>query len=211
MNPTTLPSTTGCVTTLRNRRHSSPSTQRLAQPRTTCSDVQKGIQTATNNFQPRIGMALDPDGDGKTVIRGLLWHLLRSSAAGSVLPGRCLGRLEQRTTRVRARLALSGSGKPGQPECVEIFQGLIPSASGSVASPCSPTDEPSGSRLVKLLAEPAAFLVQHGRIQLRRSACESIDFPEPELSQSTDIFCLWRFSRSVIRSQRISCMPTRNR
>jgi hypothetical protein len=31
--------------------------------------IQKGIQTDTNNFQPRIGMAWDPKGDGKTVIR----------------------------------------------------------------------------------------------------------------------------------------------
>jgi hypothetical protein len=31
--------------------------------------LQKGIQTDTNNFQPRIGVAWDPKGDGKTVVR----------------------------------------------------------------------------------------------------------------------------------------------
>ncbi|HKS73904.1 MAG TPA: TonB-dependent receptor [Terriglobales bacterium] len=32
--------------------------------------IQKGIQTDTNNIQPRIGFAFDPKGDGKTVFRG---------------------------------------------------------------------------------------------------------------------------------------------
>jgi hypothetical protein len=31
--------------------------------------LQKGIQTDTNNIQPRIGLAWDPKGDGKTVVR----------------------------------------------------------------------------------------------------------------------------------------------
>src|SRR5205814_3578894 len=32
--------------------------------------LQKGIQTDYNNVQPRLGLAWDPKGDGKTVIRG---------------------------------------------------------------------------------------------------------------------------------------------
>jgi hypothetical protein len=36
----------------------------------------------------------------------------------------------------------TGAGAPGNLNAVPIFQGLLPSASGSVASPCSPTNNP---------------------------------------------------------------------
>ena len=44
--------------------------QGLAIPAYGTLGLQKGIQTDTNNIQPRIGIAWDPKGDGKTVIRG---------------------------------------------------------------------------------------------------------------------------------------------
>ena len=43
--------------------------QGLALPAYNLLGLQKGIQTDTNNIQPRIGLAWDPTGNGKTVIR----------------------------------------------------------------------------------------------------------------------------------------------
>ena len=43
--------------------------QGLALPAYQALGLQKGIQTDKNNFQPRIGIAWDPRGDGKTVVR----------------------------------------------------------------------------------------------------------------------------------------------
>ena len=43
--------------------------QGLALPAYNLLGLQKGIQTDTNNIQPRIGLAWDPKGDGKTVVR----------------------------------------------------------------------------------------------------------------------------------------------
>ena len=43
--------------------------QGLALPAYRLLGLQKGIQTDKNNLQPRIGLAFDPEGDGKTVIR----------------------------------------------------------------------------------------------------------------------------------------------
>jgi hypothetical protein len=43
--------------------------QGLAVPAYNILGLQKGIKTDTNNIQPRIGMAWDPNGNGKTVVR----------------------------------------------------------------------------------------------------------------------------------------------
>src|SRR5207253_9509872 len=43
--------------------------QGLALPAYNLLGLQKGIQTDKNNIQPRLGLAYDPNGDGKTVIR----------------------------------------------------------------------------------------------------------------------------------------------
>jgi Carboxypeptidase regulatory-like domain len=105
--------------------------------------LQKGIQTDTNNVQPRIGVAWDPKGDGKTVLRssfGMFYDhpLLGLYFLGQASDGSSSGQL--------AFAGTGGCGGPGQPEnlnAVPIFQGLLPAAGGAVASPCSPTPFPA--------------------------------------------------------------------
>ena len=52
--------------------------------------LQKGIQTDKNNIQPRIGSGVGPSRRRQERGSRLVWHLLRSSAARVVLPGRRL-------------------------------------------------------------------------------------------------------------------------
>jgi hypothetical protein len=104
--------------------------------------LQKGIQTDKNNIQPRIGVAWDPRGDGKTVVRasfGMFYDhpLLGLYFLGDASDGSSSGQLAFAGTGV-----CSGAGSASNLNAVPIFQGLLPSASGSVASPCSPTGNP---------------------------------------------------------------------
>ncbi|MGB6476790.1 MAG: TonB-dependent receptor [Candidatus Sulfotelmatobacter sp.] len=115
----------------------------LAQAAYNLLNLQKGIQTATHNFQPRIGMAFDPGGNGKTVIRasyGIFYDhpLLGLYFLGDASDGSSSGQLA-----FGPGSRCQGAGSPGNLNAVEIFQGLVPSASGSAASPCSPTLNPS--------------------------------------------------------------------
>ena len=47
--------------------------------------ITQGIPRDNNNVAPRLGLAWDPKGDGKTVIRSVLRDVLRPSAAGAGL------------------------------------------------------------------------------------------------------------------------------
>lgn len=105
--------------------------------------LQKGIQTDKNNFQPRIGLAWDPRGDGKTVIRssyGIFYDhpLLGLYFLGDASDGSTSGQLAFAGTST-----CSGAGAPGNLNAITIFQGLVPGANGSVSSPCSPTANPA--------------------------------------------------------------------
>ena len=117
--------------------------QGLAIPAYNTLGLQKGIQTDTNNVQPRIGVAWDPKGDGKTVIRasfGMFYDhpLLGLYFLGDASDGSTSGQL--------AILGLApclGAGNPANLNAIPIFQGNLPSATGSVGSPCSPTPNPA--------------------------------------------------------------------
>jgi hypothetical protein len=126
----------------------------LAQAAYKLLNLQKGIQTATHNFQPRIGTAWDPHGDGKTVIRasyGMFYDhpLLGLYFLGDASDGSSSGQLA-----FGPGSPCQGAGNPGNLNAVEIFQGLVPSgASGAAgaASPCSPTAGPTGAAVLGLL------------------------------------------------------------
>jgi hypothetical protein len=118
--------------------------QGLALPAYNLLGLQKGIQTDKNNIQPRIGVAWDPKGDGKTVVRasfGMFYDhpLLGLYFLGDASDGSSSGQLAFGGTG----LCQNGPGDPGNLNAWPIFQGLIPSATGSVGSPCSPTTNPA--------------------------------------------------------------------
>lgn len=105
--------------------------------------LQKGIQTAGKNVQPRVGLAWDPKGDGKTVIRasyGIFYDhpTLALYFLGDASDGSTSGQLAFAGTG-----ACSGAGHPANLNAIPIFQGLIPTPGGAVSSPCSPTQNPA--------------------------------------------------------------------
>ncbi len=125
--------------------------QGLALPAYNVLGVQKGIQTDKNNIQPRIGVAWDPKGDGKTVVRasyGMFYDhpLLGLYFLGDASDGSSSGQLA-----FGPGSPCQGSGNPGNLNAVEAFQGLIPSASGLSQSPCSPTAGPQSAAVLQLL------------------------------------------------------------
>ncbi len=99
--------------------------QGLALPAYGALGLQKGIQTDKNNIQPRIGVAWDPKGDGKTVVRasfGLFYDhpLLGLYFLGDASDGSSSGQLAFAGTG-----PCTGAGSPGNLNAVPIFQGLL--------------------------------------------------------------------------------------
>ena len=100
--------------------------------------LQKGIQTDKNNIQPRIGMAWDPKGDGRTVVRasyGMFYDhpLLGLYFLGDASDGSSSGQLAFAGTSV-----CSGAGSPGNLNAITIFQGL-PVNAAIPGNPCAAT------------------------------------------------------------------------
>jgi len=120
--------------------------------------LQKGINTATHNFQPRIGVAVDPNGDGKTVLRasyGIFYDhpLLGLYFLGDASDGSTSGQLA-----FGPGTPCAGPGQPGNLNAVEIFQGLVPSptATNLALNPCTPTT--SSAALALLNYSPSTTL-----------------------------------------------------
>jgi Carboxypeptidase regulatory-like domain len=107
--------------------------QGLALPAYNLLGLQKGIRTDKNNVQPRIGLAWDPAGNGKTVVRmsyGLFFDhpLLGLYFLGDASDGSSSGQLAFAGTST-----CSGNGNPGNLNAIPIFQGTLGSA-GCTAS-----------------------------------------------------------------------------
>ena len=90
--------------------------------------LQKGIQTDKNNIQPRFGLAWDPRGDGKTVVRasfGMFYDhpLLGLYFLGDASDGSSSGQLAFGGTGFCA-----AAGNPGNLNAIPIFQGNLTSA-----------------------------------------------------------------------------------
>jgi hypothetical protein len=99
--------------------------QGLALPAYNALGLQKGIQTDKNNIQPRFGLAWDPRGDGKTVIRasyGMFYDhpLLGLYFLGDASDGSSSGQLAFGGTG-----GCTGPGNPANLNAVPIFQGLM--------------------------------------------------------------------------------------
>jgi len=107
------------------------SPQGLAQSGYQFLGLQKGIQTDSNNFQPRVGFAWDPKGDGKTVVRssyGIFYDhpLLGLYFLGDASDGSTSGQLAFAGTST-----CGAAGSPANLNAITIFQGTLNS--------CAPT------------------------------------------------------------------------
>jgi hypothetical protein len=128
----------------------------LAQAGYNLLNLQKGIQTDTNNVQPRIGLAWDPKGDGKTVIRtsyGIFFDhpLLGLYFLGDASDGSTSGQLAFAGTG-----GCSGAGNPGNLNAIPIFQGL-PINVPSLANPCAASLNPAVTSALGYLPNQQQF------------------------------------------------------
>jgi hypothetical protein len=123
--------------------------------------LQKGIQTDKNNFQPRIGLAWDPKGDGKTVVRasfGMFYDhpLLGLYFLGDASDGSTSGQLAFGGTGL-----CSGAGHPSNLNAIPIFQGL---PINDPASFCAASTNPAVTDALGYLPDQQQF--------------QSLNFPE---------------------------------
>jgi Carboxypeptidase regulatory-like domain/TonB dependent receptor len=132
------------------------SPQGLALPAYNLLGLQKGIQTDANNIQPRIGLAWDPSGNGKTVVRasyGMFYDhpLLGLYFLGDASDGSSSGQLAFAGTST-----CSGPGQPGNLNAITIFQGL-PIDQPSLANPCAATLNPATAAALGYLPNEQRF------------------------------------------------------
>ena len=125
--------------------------QGLALPAYNLLGLQKGIQTDKNNIQPRIGVAWDPHGDGKTVVRasyGMFYDhpLLGLYFLGDASDGSSSGQLAFAGTGT-----CTVPGDPGNLNAVPIFQGTQGTAN------CAPSIFPQANANLGYLPNQQQF------------------------------------------------------
>src|SRR6202045_178693 len=142
--------------------------QGLALPAYQALGLQKGIQTDKNNIQPRFGLAWDPRGDGKTVVRasyGIFYDhpLLGLYFLGDASDGSTSGQLAFAGTGF-----CTGAGNATNLNGIPIFQGnLINSGAPQCAPSPSPVAnanlfyEPTQQQFQALNTPNSVFLSQH--------------------------------------------------
>jgi Carboxypeptidase regulatory-like domain/TonB dependent receptor len=117
--------------------------QGLALPAYAALGLQKGIQADKNNIQPRFGVAWDPKGDGKTVVRasfGMFYDhpLLGLYFLGDASDGSSSGQLAFGGTGI-CSIPTGATSNPANLNAIPIFQGLpINATSGICAVSNSP-------------------------------------------------------------------------
>jgi hypothetical protein len=114
--------------------------------------LQKGIQTDRNNIQPRIGIAWDPTGSGKNVVRasyGIFYDhpLLGLYFLGDASDGSTSGQLAFGGTGGCSFNALNpAAGNPSNLNAIPIFQGLpINSSPSSPGGICAVSGNPAAA------------------------------------------------------------------
>ena len=100
--------------------------------------LQKGIGTDTNNIQPRIGIAWDPKGDGKTVVRASYGLFYDHPLLGLYFLGDASDGSKSVQLAFGGTAACTVAGDPGNLNAIPIFQGLL-------VNPLSPQCAPSTS------------------------------------------------------------------
>ena len=162
----------------------------IAQPAYNILGLQKGIQTDKNNVQPRIGVAWDPNGDSKTVVRASFGMFYDHPLLALYF----LGDASDGSTSVQ--LGIPGTGLCGGPanplnlNAIPIFQGL-PINDAGPTNPCSASANPAVASLLGFTNSQQRFSCGAGPLQCGISTIpQSIFLSQNYLNLSQNFFPL---------------------
>ncbi|MGA2419106.1 MAG: TonB-dependent receptor [Candidatus Acidiferrum sp.] len=110
----------------------------LAQEGYTILGIEKGIQTDANNVQPRIGIAWDPKGDGKTVVRAAYGLYYDHPLLGLYFLGDASDGSKSVQLAFGGTQTCTAAGDPNNLNAIPIFQGTL-------VNPATPQCAPSPS------------------------------------------------------------------